>query len=74
MSVMTLFQCFIIDEEMLGNEGSYYAPKEIDEFLARLDESRNAELNVPKAVEESDAYTVESGIESQSASRATWWS
>ena len=74
MSVTTLFQCFLVDEEMLGNEGSLYVPNEIDEFLARLDESRKAELNVPKVVEETDAYTVESGMagdntDAQNASR-----
>jgi hypothetical protein len=62
MSVTTLFQCFLADEEMLGNQGSLYVPNEIDEFLARLDESRKAQISVPKMVQEDDQYTVESGM------------
>jgi len=37
MSVSTIIQCFLADEEMFGNEGSLYVPDELDEFLARLD-------------------------------------
>ena len=62
MSVTTLFQCFLADEEMLGNQGSMYVPNEIDEFLARLDEARKAEIVVPKVVEGGDDFTVESGM------------
>ena len=66
MSVITLFQCFLADEEMLGNQGSLYVPNEIDEFLARLDESRKAKLNVPVVVGGDDDSTVESGMHNES--------
>lgn len=63
MSVTTLFQCFLADEEMLGNEGSLYVPNEIDEFLACLDETRKSnQLTVPKVIAGDDDYTVDSGI------------
>ncbi len=68
MSVTTLFQCFLADEEMLGNQGSYYVPSEIDEFLARLDESRGAQFNSPKVDEDDDEYTIDSGVRSTQVS------
>ena len=40
MSVTTIFQCYLADEEMLGNEESLYIPNEMDEFILRLDECR----------------------------------
>jgi hypothetical protein len=67
MSVITLFQCFLADEEMLGNQGSLYVPKEIDEFLARLDETRKAEVRIPKLVNgDNDDNTIESGMAGES--------
>jgi len=67
MSVTTLFQCFLADEEMLGNEGSYYVPSEIDEFLALLDESRSSQF-APKLDTEEDDYTIDSGVRSEQVS------
>jgi len=64
MSVTTLFQCFLVDEEMLGNQGSLYVPNEIDEFLARLDEAHCARMVVPNVVK--DDGTVHSEMPSQS--------
>ena len=64
MSVTTLFQCFLADEEMLGNEGSLYVPNEIDEFLTHLDESRKLKLGVPKEIGggKNDDSTIEIGM------------
>lgn len=68
MSVTTLFQCFLADEEMLGNEGSLYVPNEIDEFLTHLDASRKIQLGVPKEIggKDEDNYTVDTGIQEDS--------
>ena len=37
MSISTIIQYFLADEEMFGNEGSLYVPDELDKFLAQLD-------------------------------------
>lgn len=68
MSVITLFQCFLADEEMLGEQGSYYVPSEIDEFLARLDESRGGQFAPRKGDDEDDDFTIDSAVRSQQVS------
>jgi len=43
MSISTLIQCFLADEEMFGNEGSLYVPDELDDFLLNLEQESDVE-------------------------------
>eukprot|EP00588_Corethron_pennatum_P014737 CAMPEP_0194271784 /NCGR_PEP_ID=MMETSP0169-20130528/5494_1 /TAXON_ID=218684 /ORGANISM="Corethron pennatum, Strain L29A3" /LENGTH=617 /DNA_ID=CAMNT_0039014239 /DNA_START=198 /DNA_END=2051 /DNA_ORIENTATION=- len=53
MAVSTILQCFIADEEMFSGTGSHYVPKELDDFLKKVD-ADNATQRAAVAVPVSD--------------------
>eukprot|EP00588_Corethron_pennatum_P027338 CAMPEP_0194312848 /NCGR_PEP_ID=MMETSP0171-20130528/9771_1 /TAXON_ID=218684 /ORGANISM="Corethron pennatum, Strain L29A3" /LENGTH=625 /DNA_ID=CAMNT_0039067551 /DNA_START=353 /DNA_END=2230 /DNA_ORIENTATION=- len=53
MAVSTILQCFIADEEMFSGTGSHYVPKELDDFLKKVD-AGNATQRAATAVPVSD--------------------
>jgi len=55
IAISTIIQCFIADEEMFSRTGSYFVPKELDDFLKSLDEQN--EQNAIKSFKQDSGET-----------------